>query len=522
MDLSFYLRVLMRRLHYVLLFLVLGGAAGGALAVLLPPVYRAEARLVVESEQIPGDLAASTVQVEPTEQLEIIRQRILTREALLDMANRLGIYAAEEGAGARMAADEVVSDLRDRIGIVTTGGGATRSGPAQATIVTVSFTAPSGRLASAVANEVVTLILRENVAMRTRVAGQTLDFFQQEVDRLDGELQAQGAVIQAFQEANRDALPESLEFRRGQLVSSQERLAQLDRDEALLRERRTALVTAFERTGAVAAPLDLPQTPERRQLDDLRSQLAQALAVLSPANPRVRLLQGQVAALEAQVAAQAAGGAPGAEAPSPASAYELQLTDIDAQLDAMGAERERLQASMAEIQATIDATPGNSIRLDTLQRDYAALRAQYDQAVTNRAAAETGEQIEALARGQRISIIEQADTPREPESPNRPLLAAAGLGGGLALGLGLVALLELLNRSVRRPVEITRALGIATFATLPLLRSRREVRRRRLGIAAAFAVVLVGIPGALWLVHSRVMPLDVVVRQALDRLSTLT
>lgn len=515
MDLGFYLRVFLRRLHYVLLLLVLGGAAGGALAVLLPTVYRAEARLVVESEQIPGELASSTVQVEPTEQLEIIRQRILTRETLIDMANRLGIYEGEDGVRARMEADEIVEDLRERIGIVTTGG------DEQATIVTIGFTAPTAQLASSVANEVVTLILQENVEMRTRVAGQTLDFFQQEVDRLDGELQSQGATIQAFQEANRDALPDSSEFRRGQLVSAQERLLQMDRDEAALVDRRARLVEIYEETGAVAPLAEAAQTPEQRQLQDLRNQLAGALAVLAPTNPRVRIIEGQIAALEATVAAQG-GAASGAASGAGLSAYELQLADIDAQVEGIRAERDRVQAGMEEMQASLNATPGNAIQLDTLQRDYAALRTQYDEAVRNRSLAETGEQIEALSRGQRISIIEQAVPPREPESPNRPLVAAAGLGGGLALGLGLVVLLEVLNRSIRRPVEITRALGIATFATLPLMRSRREVRQRRLKILAAFAVVLVGIPGALWLVHSRVMPLDMVVDRALARLSALT
>lgn len=520
MDLSFYLRVFLRRIHYVLLFLILGGAAGGALAVLLPPVYRAEARLVVESEQIPGELASSTVQVEATEQLEIIRQRILTRETLLEMANRLGVYGEGGSTAAQMAADEVVEDLRERIGIVTTGGAQVRAGPVQATIVTVSFEAPSAQLASAVANEVVTLILQENVEIRTRVAGQTLDFFEQEVERLDGELQSQGAAIQAFQEQNRDALPESLDFRRGQLVGAQERLLQIERDEALLRERRARLVQTFEETGSVAAPADQPLTPEQRELSNLRSQLTGALSVLAPTNPRVRLLEGQIAALEGVVAAQA-GAAPeaGGEA---LSAYEIQLADIDAQLDSIAAERVRLQAGMEEVQATIAATPGNAIALDTLERDYAALRAQYDEAVRNRAFAETGEQIEALARGQRISIIEQAIPPRAPESPNRPLIAAAGLGGGLLLGLGLVGLLEVLNRSIRRPVEITRGLGIATFAALPLVRSRREARRRRLGIALAFAVVLLGIPGSLWLVHSRLVPLDVLVDRVIERFTAPT
>ncbi len=88
-------------------------------------------------------------------------------------------------------------------------------------------------MAAAVTNEVVTLILRENVAMRTTVAGQTLEYFVQEVARLDRELAEQGAAILAFKEANKDALPDSLDFRRSQQAAAQERLLLIERDEAI-------------------------------------------------------------------------------------------------------------------------------------------------------------------------------------------------------------------------------------------------------------------------------------------------
>ena len=71
------------------------------------------------------------------------------------------------------------------------------------------------------------------------------------------------------------------------------------------------------------------------------------------------------------------------------------------------------------------------IALEALQRDYANARAQYDQAEANRARAETGDMIEALAKGQRISVIEQAIAPQAPESPNRPIVALAGLAAVL-------------------------------------------------------------------------------------------
>ena len=118
LDLRFYLALFLRRLPYFLIFTVAGAAVGVALALTLPPTYEAQARLVVESEQIPDELAASTVRTEASEQLQIIEQRILTRDKLLEMANRLNIYADRRTeAGAPLRPDQIVEDLRERIRI---------------------------------------------------------------------------------------------------------------------------------------------------------------------------------------------------------------------------------------------------------------------------------------------------------------------------------------------------------------------------------------------------------------------
>ena len=143
------------------------------MASILPAVYTASARLLVESEQIPGQLAASTVQTKATEQVQIIQQRILTRDILIEMANRLNIYADHKASGKPpMDAGEIVDDLRKRINISIGTAGPAKRGEVQATLVSVSFSASSAALAASVTNEVVTLILKEDVSMRTTVARQ--------------------------------------------------------------------------------------------------------------------------------------------------------------------------------------------------------------------------------------------------------------------------------------------------------------------------------------------------------------
>ncbi|MBE9640440.1 GumC family protein [Salipiger mangrovisoli] len=524
MDFGYYWKIFRRRLPYLVILAAFGAALGVAVALTLRPVYESKATLIVESEQIPGNLAATTVQTGEMEALQIIRQRILSREVLLELSNRLNIYSAADA----MSPDEKVTDMRARIGIVTVGGQNTR-GPRDATIVTVSFSANSARLAAETANEIVTLILQQNVEMRTAVARQTLDFFTQEVKRLEAELSRVSAQILEFQENNLESLPESLDFRRGQQAALQERQVQLEREKTALQERRERLVTLFQATGrtnmsASGIAAAAPRSPEEARLADLRAQHTQLSAVLSDNNPRMAVLRSQIAAAEEALARRPASPPPDSQEGSAlpqleTSLFDIQMADLDAQIAYIETQQSSAETRMEEIRQTIEQTPANAITLASLERTHANLQQQYNTAVANKARAETGSMIESMSRGQRISVVEQAVPPSRPTSPNRPLISAVGLTGGLTLGLLLVALMEVTNSAVRRPKDIRAGLGIETFATIPYMVTQREHLRRRTITLSAALVLMVGIPGGLWYIDQHVTPLQSVVERVLDKVN---
>ena len=91
LDLKFYWSVFLRRLPYFLVVLALLSAIGITVAMILPPVYRSAASMLVEPQQIPDDLAQTTVPVNPFEQVQIIEQRLMTRANLLALADRIGL-----------------------------------------------------------------------------------------------------------------------------------------------------------------------------------------------------------------------------------------------------------------------------------------------------------------------------------------------------------------------------------------------------------------------------------------------
>jgi len=97
------------------------------------------------------------------------------------------------------------------------------------------------------------------------------------------------------------------------------------------------------------------------------------------------------------------------------------------------------------------------------------------------------------------------------------LIAIGSVVAGIFSGLGVVFLLELMNRAIRRPVEITSKLGITPVATLPFMRTRGETLRRRGIIYLALGLVLIGIPALLYAIHTYYMPMDVLLQRIMDK-----
>lgn len=511
-DLKYYFSIFLRRLHYFLTVSVIVAAASVIAAFTLPPAYESQTRLLLEGPQIPAELASSTVMVGLAEQLEIIEQRLMTRANLLAVARSQNAF---EDIG-EMTADEIVEAMRARTIIQTPGG----RNPTP--IMNITFEARSPQIAAGVLNEYLTLIEQQNAEFRTTRAGNTLKFFQQEVARLGQDLDAQSARILEFKTENSGALPDSLEYRLDQQATLQEQVRQIDRDIATLRNQRTRLVEVFEATGQITEEQAAPRlSPDEERLQELRTQLDEALSVYSETNPRVRVLQARIAQVEERLA-KAPKDAPDAAAPAPqrpgATMLDLQLSEIDTRISMLQEQRAETEDRLAELSESLARTPANAVTLDELTRAYANIEEQYNLAVDRLAQASTGERIESLSRGQRISVIEPPAVPTEPTKPNRILIAGGGTVFGILAGIGLVVLIELLNRTARRPEDIVSRIGVRPLATLPYMRSRSEVFWKRLVKITLYLAILVGLPAAVYAIHLYYLPLDLLADRAMNKL----
>ncbi|MCW1920771.1 lipopolysaccharide biosynthesis [Rhodobacter sp. KR11] len=502
-DPRYYLAVVMRRLHYLVLTFAAITAVAAVVAFRMQPVYESQARLLMESPRIPDSLAAPTVATAALEQLQIVEQRLMTRTNLLAIARQ---FDALPGI-ATMTPDEIVEAMRRASKIDK------QAGRDQATLMTVSFRAPTAKAAADVVNEYVTRILTDNTATRTGQAQDTLQFFTQEVERLSTNLSTQSTAILEFQNKNADALPDTLDYRLTQQSNLQERLAGVERDLASLRDQRARLVEIYRSTGQLGAT---QITPEAAQLAQLQTDLARARAIYSATNPKVTLLESTIAELQAKIDTQAPPDANGQVVMTP---LDIQTTQIDAQLAQLELQARDITTELAKLKESIDRTAAVAVQLQALQRDYDNTQVQYATATDRLSKASTGERIEALAKGQRIGVLDAATVPDAPYSPNRVKIMALGGVAGIVLGFGLILLTELMNSAIRRPTDLERHLQIIPIGVIPYISTPREIARRRWVIAAVLVVGVVGLPLAVWAVDRFYLPIDLIVDKIIKKLN---
>lgn len=509
LDLQFYWGVLLRRLPVMMALFLVCAISASVSALKLPPTYSTSAQLLVEEPQIPDTMVRSMVQTDATQQLQVIEQRLLTRANMLDIARKFNVFTDIR----TMTPDAIVDAMRSQTSIRRTGG------RGQATLMSVGFEARDGRIAADVVNEYMTLILRESSDFRMSRAESALSFFEQEVQRLGEDLNLQSGQIVEFKNSNSTALPGDLNYRLNRQTLLQERQGRLERDIGSLQNQRRDMVTIFEATGQVDNVADLQMSPEEQQLQQLQFDLQRALAIYSDTNPRIVLLQNRIQKLQETIQANRALTGPAeADDAMPVTLLDLTLAEMDQRIGNMQEELDGIVEELVDLSSSIQRTAGNAIVLNGLERDFENIQARYNEAVRNLNQARVNERIEVSAQGQRISVIEGASVPQKPSGPNRFKFIAAGIAAGGGLAIGFFVLLELVNRSIRRPFELKSKFGIVPLAVIPYMESRRERLIRRSVLLSAIIGVLVGVPAVLWYIDTSYMPLDILANKVFVRL----
>jgi uncharacterized protein involved in exopolysaccharide biosynthesis len=257
-----------------------------------------------------------------------------------------------------------------------------------------------------------------------------------------------------------------------------------------------------------------------RELADLRTERAALLDRYQPLHPDVVRLDRRIEAAEEQLRAPAEPvAAPAASAPdNPAYLSVRSQIDIDdVELAALDQKEVTLRAKLTDLERRIAETPGVERDYYALARDIDNARRQHQEVSGKQMEAVVSQNLEMDSKGERFTPIEPPLVPERPVAPNRWLIL--GLAVVLALGgaVGVIALKEALDGSVRGTSELEHLVGAAPLGIIPMIVTTDEKRakgRRRIGFAAATTAAVVT---AVVLAHFFLAPLDVLWFMALRR-----
>jgi uncharacterized protein involved in exopolysaccharide biosynthesis len=184
-GLGHYLATAKRRIFYLLVPFVIIFAVGCLLVAVQHPIYRAEGKILVETQDIPVDLVKPTVTDTANQRIQIIQQRITSRDNLLEIIKKFGLFRDQQRW---MSASQILDLMRERTKLQLVD----LTLPTQQNNLTIAFTLSfdheNPEIAAKVANEFLTLILNEDARNRTNRATETTKFLEQETKRLQGEL----------------------------------------------------------------------------------------------------------------------------------------------------------------------------------------------------------------------------------------------------------------------------------------------------------------------------------------------
>ena len=506
-----YIDILRRRIWVMLAAFVLVLLTASAFALLLPPVYQSSGTILIESQQISSEFIPNAVTGFASERIEVIKQRVMTRENLLRIIKKYDLFKDESE---NKVTSELIDDLRDRIKIELLNTGPANRRRGTSTIAfSISFEDRYAEQAYRVTSELVTLFLDENIKSRVERATETTEFLSQEAKRLKGDLEKMESLVATYKQENKDALPEHLNLKLDILQRTEATLAELDRDYQATKNELARLdlelTAAMEGKGPAGEPSELEQ---------LKEAYREATANYTESHPTVRALKRKIAALEqAGTPAPDKDTAPDANGPLVFKIKTLIATAKE-RLASLDAQRKPLRKKIADLEKQIIKTPQVELGLSALLRDHKNAQKKYEEIQSKQLGAQIAENLEGENKSERFSLIDPPLLPDKPIKPNRKKIFLLGLFAAIATAIGLAVLLEMLNQRIRGKGALTTVLGQSPLVEIPYITTTDEHLRRKRLIKRAIIAAGVLLAVALVVIHFAYMELDLLFFKILARL----
>jgi uncharacterized protein involved in exopolysaccharide biosynthesis len=327
-------------------------------------------------------------------------------------------------------------------------------------------------------------------------------------------------------------LPEQLESNLRILDNLQR---QLSEGENRLRDEKNRLALLIDDIKATqdslaAGSTVLSEDGGAMTLLQLKNQLADLQTSYTERHPDVIRLKAKIADMEAKLKSGELQTVAGANTNTAYTQEQFlsskilgdqirQQSETRAEINNLEEDIRKLKFQVSIYQQRIERTPKREEELMTLNRDYENIQASYSSLMNRKLEAEVAVNMEKKQKGEQFSIIQTAEVPRDPLSPNLKALFIFAFMISISFGSGLIFLLDYFDISLRNPDEFESDLGVPVLATIPKIYQKKDFRIKWLnrvltGLSLLVAVCLLA--GFAVLVLNGVEPTLEIVRPYIE------
>jgi polysaccharide chain length determinant protein (PEP-CTERM system associated) len=463
-----------RRYWWILpLSVICCGAIAIGIANLLPKKYTSQTVVLVAKPTVPTEYVRPVVTEDLSRRLASMKEQILSRTRLEPVIDKFDLYSKDRG---KVHMEELVDRLRTTIEIsplAPMAGTEDRSMPGFS--VSVTFNNP--QLAQQICTSITSMFMEQNASALEQQASRTTSFLTQQLDEAKAKLDEQDGKVAQFKREYMGSLPEEQQGNLGvltslnsQLDATTQALSRAQQDKAF----NESLLNQQEANWEAAQTGQNPDTMED-QLHALQDQLTTLEALYTPKHPDVVKKRNQIEELQKKLAEGPKTDSRPTRTPhgttEPAQIQQLRASLRQQQLNIadLTKRQTQIQGEVHVLQGRVQASPMVEQQLKELMRNYQSALDFYNELLKKRDNSAMATSLAHQQEGEQFRVLDPPSLPANPSFPSLPKFVGGGLAAGLALGLGILYLLMLMDQTFHTERDVEVCLKLPVLTTIPLL-----------------------------------------------------
>jgi uncharacterized protein involved in exopolysaccharide biosynthesis len=183
--------------------------------------------------------------------------------------------------------------------------------------------------------------------------------------------------------------------------------------------------------------------------------------------------------------------------------YIARYVVLGVNIDFLSSKKTALERSVGHIKSRLSRDPDMEVTLHRLQSEVTRYRDLFNLFMQHSQYAAIDQSAKKVEAQSKYMIVQPASVPLSPISPNRKNMALLGLVLGIALGVSVIVLMELLDDSYKTVEQVQESLNILVLATIPRIDTPYTLKKKDRGFIYAGAVVCVILVAAILIMRIR-------------------